>query len=64
MIYRVSKLHHPIIEEIEIPPDKSISHRALILGSMGKGETVIHNLLESKDVLSTVRILKKLGLSK
>ncbi len=61
MIYRVSKLHHPIIEEIEIPPDKSISHRALILGSMGKGETVIHNLLESKDVLSTVRILKKLG---
>ena len=33
-----------------IPGDKSISHRALILGSLAIGETKVVNLLESSDV--------------
>ena len=39
--------------EIRVPGDKSISHRALILGAMAVGETVISGLLEGEDVLRT-----------
>ena len=47
--------------EIFVPGDKSISHRALILGSCAVGKTVIENLLESEDVLATLNALKALG---
>ena len=46
-----------------IPGDKSISHRALIIGSTVTGKITINNLLESEDVLSTANALKKLGVS-
>ena len=46
-----------------IPGDKSISHRALIIGSTVIGKITINNLLESEDVLSTANALKKLGVS-
>ena len=49
--------------EIFVPGDKSISHRALILGSCGIGETSIENLLESEDVLATMNALKSLGVN-
>jgi len=47
--------------EIEVPGDKSISHRSLIFGSISEGETVIHNFLKSRDCLSTLECLRKLG---
>jgi 3-phosphoshikimate 1-carboxyvinyltransferase len=34
--------------EIAVPPDKSISHRALMMCSMCSGVSVVHNLLESE----------------
>ncbi len=43
------------------PPDKSISHRALILNSMVSGEAFVQNLLEADDVFSTIRVLRHLG---
>ncbi|MDO1557866.1 3-phosphoshikimate 1-carboxyvinyltransferase [Brevundimonas sp. 2R-24] len=43
------------------PPDKSVSHRALILGALARGETLIDNLLESEDVLATARAVQALG---
>ncbi len=46
---------------LNISGDKSISHRSVIMGAMSIGETEIYNLLESKDILSTVSILRKLG---
>lgn len=46
---------------LEISGDKSISHRALILSAMTTGKTKITNLLESEDVMRTLKILKKLG---
>ena len=46
---------------LNISGDKSISHRSIIMGAMSIGETKIYNLLESKDILSTVSILRKLG---
>ena len=46
---------------LNISGDKSISHRSVIMGAMAIGQTKIHNLLESKDIMSTINILKKLG---
>lgn len=48
---------------IVIPGDKSISHRALILGSMCIGKTIIRGLLESEDIFSTINALVKLGVN-
>ena len=39
---------------ISLPGDKSISHRAVILGAIAQGRTMIKGLLESEDVLSTI----------
>jgi 3-phosphoshikimate 1-carboxyvinyltransferase len=46
---------------IEAPGDKSISHRALILGASAVGETTISGLLEADDVLATADALRALG---
>jgi 3-phosphoshikimate 1-carboxyvinyltransferase len=44
-----------------VPGDKSISHRALILGALAEGRTEISGLLESEDILCTARALRALG---
>lgn len=47
--------------EIEVLGDKSISHRAALLGGMAHGETHVSNFLLGQDCLSTLRCLKQLG---
>ena len=44
-----------------VPGDKSISHRALILGALGLGETRISGLLEAEDVLGTAEAVRAFG---
>jgi 3-phosphoshikimate 1-carboxyvinyltransferase len=44
-----------------VPGDKSISHRALILGALSVGETRISGLLEGEDVLNTAKSMRTLG---
>jgi 3-phosphoshikimate 1-carboxyvinyltransferase len=44
-----------------VPGDKSISHRALILGALSVGETRISGLLEGEDVLNTGKSMRALG---
>jgi len=51
----------PIRGHISVPGDKSISHRALMLGAIARGETGIHNLAPGEDVRSTMRCLRQLG---
>ena len=46
---------------IRVPGDKSISHRALMLGALAVGETRITGLLEAEDVLATARAVSQLG---
>jgi len=46
---------------IRVPGDKSISHRALMLGALTVGETVIEGLLEAEDVLATAAAMQALG---
>ena len=48
---------------LNVPGDKSISHRSLILSSMAIGQTKIRGLLRSEDVLSTLRAMQQLGVS-
>jgi 3-phosphoshikimate 1-carboxyvinyltransferase len=44
-----------------VPGDKSISHRALILGALAVGSTRISGLLEGEDVLNTAKAMRALG---
>ncbi|MBI3705043.1 MAG: 3-phosphoshikimate 1-carboxyvinyltransferase [Rhizobiales bacterium] len=46
---------------VRVPGDKSISHRALILGAMTVGETTVSGLLEGEDVLHTAAAMRALG---
>ncbi|NQY82647.1 MAG: 3-phosphoshikimate 1-carboxyvinyltransferase [Alphaproteobacteria bacterium] len=47
--------------EIRPPGDKSISHRAIMLGMLSIGTTEIHGLLEGEDVLATINACRALG---
>jgi 3-phosphoshikimate 1-carboxyvinyltransferase len=51
----------PLKGTARVPGDKSISHRALILGAMTVGETKITGLLEAEDVLNTAKAMRALG---
>ena len=46
---------------IEVPGDKSISHRVLMLASLADGESRIHGLSKGQDVKHTMEILSSLG---
>ena len=51
----------PLTGAINVPGDKSISHRALILGGLASGETRVTGLLEGEDVLNTAKAVRALG---
>ncbi len=51
----------PLRGRAKIPGDKSISHRALILGALAAGETIVSGLLDSEDVMATAAALRALG---
>lgn len=51
----------PLAGVIEVPGDKSMSHRALILGGLASGETHVTGLLEGDDVLATARAVRAFG---
>ena len=49
--------------EIKVSGDKSISIRCVLLASQAIGKSKIYNLLESEDVISTLKSIKKLGIN-
>ncbi|MFL4968502.1 MAG: 3-phosphoshikimate 1-carboxyvinyltransferase [Xanthobacteraceae bacterium] len=51
----------PLHGRLRVPGDKSISHRALILGALSVGETRISGLLEGEDVINTAKAMRRLG---
>ncbi len=51
----------PLNGTAEVPGDKSISQRSLILGAMAVGETKISGLLEGEDVLDTAKAMRAFG---
>lgn len=48
--------------EVLVPGDKSISHRAVMLGSVARGATEISHFLNGADCLSTIRCFQKMGI--
>jgi 3-phosphoshikimate 1-carboxyvinyltransferase len=48
---------------IEVPGDKSISHRAVMFGAIANGTTTISHFLAGEDCLSTIDCFRKLGVS-
>ncbi len=51
----------PLRGRVRVPGDKSISHRALMLGALAVGETRVSGLLEGEDVLATAAALRAMG---
>ena len=49
--------------DVSVPGDKSISHRALMIGGMAVGETTIRGLLLGDDVLRTAAALEAMGVT-
>lgn len=54
---------HTLRGEVTIPGDKSISHRAVMFGSLAEGTTEITNFLQGADCLSTIDAFRKMGIS-
>ncbi len=61
MAVRVERVSRPLRGELEVPGDKSIGHRAVILGSVARGETRITNLSAGADNSSTVAAFRRMG---
>ena len=58
---KVSK-SSPLRGELTVPGDKSISHRAVMFGSISEGLTEITDFLQGADCLSTISCFRKLGI--
>lgn len=56
------KAHH-LKGEVTVPGDKSISHRAVMFGSLAEGTTEVVNFLQGADCLSTIDCFRKMGIS-
>lgn len=56
-VFRKNKIN----AEINVVPDKSITHRAVMLGGISNGECIVQNFLKSKDCYSTIEAFKNLG---
>ena len=50
-------------KKIEVGSDKSISIRTILIASQAVGKSKISNLLESEDVINTLKTIKKLGIN-
>ncbi len=51
----------PLTGRVRVAGDKSISHRALIFGSLAVGESTVDGLLEGEDVVNTAKAMRALG---
>ena len=56
-----TRAKQPLSGTIRVPGDKSISHRALMLGALAVGRTEIEGLLEGEDVLCTAAAMRAMG---
>jgi 3-phosphoshikimate 1-carboxyvinyltransferase len=51
----------PLSGDCRVPGDKSVSHRAVLIGALAVGETTVRGLLEGEDVLRTLAAIRALG---
>lgn len=60
----INYISHPtsaVLGKISVPGDKSISHRAIILGAIARGVTTISGFLDGDDCLSTISAFRSMG---
>ncbi|MBI4683227.1 MAG: 3-phosphoshikimate 1-carboxyvinyltransferase [Nitrospirae bacterium] len=55
------KYKGPLRGEVTTPPDKSISHRAIMFSSLAEGRSVVRNFLQAEDPLRTLEAFKQMG---
>ncbi|MBS0358839.1 MAG: 3-phosphoshikimate 1-carboxyvinyltransferase [Proteobacteria bacterium] len=69
MLRRIPILHYSIVPggvlkgTIQVPGDKSISHRAIMLGALAEGSTLIRGFLPAEDCLGTLKAFQEMGVS-
>lgn len=59
---KVSQLRQGLIGCINIPSDKSISHRSVMFSSLARGTSIIRNFSRGADCISTMNLFKSLGI--
>jgi 3-phosphoshikimate 1-carboxyvinyltransferase len=52
-----------LVGKVRVPGDKSISHRAMMLGSIAEGETYVKGFLEAEDALATLSAFRQMGVT-
>ena len=56
-----TNLELPDLFEIEVPGDKSVSHRSVLFSALAEGTSKISGFLEAEDPLNTMKSFSKLG---
>ena len=46
---------------VQAPPSKSMAHRMLLCAGLAEGESVVHNVAFSEDILATIDVLRAIG---
>ena len=59
----INKKISPFKKSIEVSSDKSLSIRSVLFASQAVGRSKIYNLLESEDVINTLKAIKKLWIN-
>jgi 3-phosphoshikimate 1-carboxyvinyltransferase len=59
--YFISSPAQALQGEMTVPGDKSISHRAIILGAIAKGVTTVNEFLDGEDCMATLRAFQSMG---
>ena len=61
MDVKIKKTDHGLLGKLLFPGDKSLSHRAIIFGSLAEGESHFTNVLAGEDCVCTRKAFEKLG---
>ncbi len=61
MIERIEPARTPLMGNVEVPGDKSISHRAVLFSAMAEGTSHLQGVLDSADVRSSIAAVRSLG---
>ncbi len=62
MDWKIKKADKGLKGELIVPPDKSISHRAVMFGAISKGDVCIRNFLSGEDCMRTFEAFRAMGI--
>lgn len=59
---QITKTSHPLLGTLQVPGDKSITHRAVMLGAIAKGTTTVTHYLDGADCRATIACFSRMGI--